>query len=183
MNVHQVPFSRLNWARFVRGVKKFKGSEVGRKARQMFISLIGLLFAINGLNVVNSYVGRDFMTAIADRYMAGFIGWAIVYIGVFAASTAVAVFYSFTEQSLGLLWREWLTRRLVNRYLDHSTYYRLNVTKEIANPDQRIADDIRAFTVTTLSFVLMLLNASFTVIAFSGVLWSISPLLFVVAVL
>jgi putative ATP-binding cassette transporter len=57
------------------------------------------------------------------------------------------------------------------------------MTGEIENPDQRITEDIRAFTVTTISFVLMLLNASFTVIAFTGVLWSISPLLFCVAVL
>ena len=42
---------------------------------------------------------------------------------------------------------------------------------------------MRAFTVTTLSFVLMVLNSSFTVVAFSGVLWSMSPLLFIVAVL
>ena len=38
-------------------------------------------------------------------------------------------------------------------------------------------------TVTTLSFLLMLLNAAFTVVAFSGVMWTISPVLFAVAVL
>jgi putative ATP-binding cassette transporter len=57
------------------------------------------------------------------------------------------------------------------------------MAEEIENPDQRIAEDIRSFTTTTISFVLMLLNASFTVIAFTGVLWSISPLLFLVAIL
>jgi vitamin B12/bleomycin/antimicrobial peptide transport system ATP-binding/permease protein len=40
-------------------------------------------------NVVNSYVGRNFMTAIADRNMAEFIQQAVFYIGVFAASTVV----------------------------------------------------------------------------------------------
>jgi putative ATP-binding cassette transporter len=82
------------------------------------------------------------------------------------------------EERLGLLWREFLTRRAVNIYLDEGTYYRLQAAEGLANPDQRIAEDVRAFTVTTLSFVLMLLNSAFTVIAFSGVLWSISPLLF-----
>ena len=46
--------------------------------------------SVNGLNVVNSYVGRDFMTAIADRDMAGFVRLAILYVGVFAATTVVA---------------------------------------------------------------------------------------------
>jgi putative ATP-binding cassette transporter len=53
----------------------------------------------------------------------------------------------------------------------------------VENPDQRIADDVRAFTTTTLSFVLLLTNALLTVIAFSGVMWTISPMLFSVAVL
>jgi putative ATP-binding cassette transporter len=98
----------------------------------------------------------------------------------------VAVIHRFTEERLGLLWREWLTRRLATVYLKHSIYYRLNnrveADGEIANPDQRIADDVRLFTATTLSFVLMLLNGTFTVVAFAGVLLTISPLLFGVAV-
>ena len=51
-----------------------------------------------------------------------------------------------------------------------------------SNPDQRIAEDIRAFTTTTLSFTLIFLNAILAVVSFSGVLWTISPLLFGIAV-
>jgi len=85
--------------------------------------------------------------------------------------TAVAVFYRFTEERLGqpgseprLLpprrglstdsprsgWacygRGWLTRRIIKRYLDGRTYLRLKESAEIDNPDQRIAEDTRAFT-------------------------------------
>jgi ABC-type uncharacterized transport system fused permease/ATPase subunit len=150
--------------------------------RFLFVLLIVFLFGINGLNVINSYVARDFMTAIEHRDRAGFIWEATVYVGVFAASTLVAVLYRFSEERLALLWREWLTRRLLERYLAQRAYHHLEARAEIANPDQRIADDTRAFTTTTLSFVLMSLNASFTVVAFAGVLWSISVLLFGVAV-
>ena len=68
------------------------------------------------------------------------------------------------------------------RYLDGRTYLRLKESAEIDNPDQRIAEDIRAFTTTTLSFTLIFLNATLAAISFSGVLWTISPLLFGVAV-
>ncbi len=169
-------------ARFVRAVRNFANSEVGWKAKLIFSALVALLFGANGLNVLNSYVGRNFMTAIADRDKAEFVRQAIFYIGVFAGSTVVAVVARFAEERLGLLWRDSLTQRAVKLYLADETYYRLNVSGELANPDQRIAEDVRGFTVTTLSFVLMLLNSSFTVIAFSGVLWAISPLLFVLAV-
>jgi putative ATP-binding cassette transporter len=76
-----------------------------------------------------------------------------------------------------------MTRGILLRYLADGTYQRLNVSGAIANPDQRISEDVRAFTVTTLSFALMALNSAFTIVAFSGVLWTISPLLFGVAVL
>ncbi|QSA98508.1 ABC transporter ATP-binding protein/permease [Methylococcus sp. EFPC2] len=173
---------RLTWVRFVGVLKALSASEVGGRAIALFALLILMLFVISGLNVVNSYVGRDFMTAIANRNMAGFIWQAKIYIGVFAASTAVAVLSRFTEESLGLLWREWHTRQLVTRYLADRTYYRMKETGQVENLDERIADDVRALTVTTLSFVLMLLNGIITVVAFSGVMWSISPLLFGVAI-
>ena len=183
MNQEQVPFDKLTVVRFIGAVRIFAKSEYGRQAKLMFVGLIALLLGINGTNVLNSYVGRDFMTAIEHRNKAEFIQEAVFYIGVFAASTIVAVVSRFTEERLGLLWREFLTRKVINIYLAQGTYYRLQTVEGLANPDQRIAEDVRAFTVTTLSFVLMLLNSAFTVVAFSGVLWLINPLLFGVAVL
>ena len=123
------------------------------------------------------------MTAIADRNMSGFVGQAFLYVGVFAALTVVAVIARFGEERLGLLWRDTMTRGIIKRYLADGAYQRLNAADGIANPDQRISEDVRAFTVTTLSFTLMGLNSVFTIVAFSGVLWTISPALFGVAVL
>jgi len=178
--------SRVTRARFSRAVREFAISEVGGKARVLFAALMGLLLGINGLNVVSSYVGRNFMTAIAHRDISEFRLQVVLYLVVFAVCTVVAVFQRYTEERLGLLWRAWLTHRLVGIYLEHPIYYRLTdhvlENGEIANPDQRIAEDVRVFTTTTLSFVLMVLNGVLTVVAFSGVLWSISPSLFVVAV-
>jgi putative ATP-binding cassette transporter len=183
MNQQQIPFDKQTAVRFIQAVRIFANSEFGWQAKLMFAGLMALLLGINGMNVLNSYVGRDFMTAIENRNKAEFIQEAVFYIGVFAASTIVAVVSRFTEERLGLLWREFLTRKATNMYLDEGTYYRLQTAEGLANPDQRIAEDVRAFTVTTLSFVLMMLNSAFTVIAFSGVLWSINPLLFGVAAL
>jgi putative ATP-binding cassette transporter len=157
--------------------------QVGTKAKWLFATLALFLIAINVLNVVNSYVGRDFMTAIENRKFDAFVRLSLIYIGVFAVSTLVSVSYGFTEQRLGLLWRFWGTRETILKYADNRAYYRLSKKGEIGNPDQRIADDIRTYCTMTLSFMLILVNASLTVIAFSGVMWTISPLLFVVSVL
>jgi putative ATP-binding cassette transporter len=187
MITNEASIDRRTWDRFVRVVKNLKSSDIGRQVALLFALLILLLLGVNGLNVLGSYVGRDFMTAIEHRDAQDFVAQAFVYLAVFALATVVAVFYRFIEERLGLRWREWLTRRLVNVYLEHPTYYRLNdrlaENGEVLNPDQRIADDVKAFTTTTLSFALMLLNGAFTVAAFSGVMWTISPLLFGVTVL
>ena len=170
------------WRRFVDAVRNFASCEVRGRAGLLALALLVLLFGINGLNVLNSYVGRDFMTAIENRDRAGFVHEAIWYVAVFGASTAAAVLLRFCEERLGLLWRDWLTRRLVRAYLAGRAFHRLSLPGGLANPDQRIAEDVRTFVTMTLSLCLMLLNGTVTVIAFSGVLWSISPTLFFVGI-
>ncbi len=77
--------------------------------------------------------------------------------------------------------RAWLTRRFLDRYLAQRTYLRLADRHDIDNPDERISEDVRTYTATTLSFAIMLVNGVVTLVAFSGVLWSIIPWLFVIA--
>jgi len=172
--------------RFVRMFRRFAASEAGHRARWLFAGLIVLLVTINGLNVLNSYVGRDFMTALERRATPTFIRQAFLYVGVFAVSTLAIVFLRFTEETLALTWREWLTRWAVRHYLRPPVYQRLSdrliANGEVANPDQRMSDDIRTFTTVTLSLLILFLNGTFTIIAFSGVMWSISPALFLVTV-
>src|SRR5262245_42407729 len=180
MTAERIPLDRFGWAR--RTVAAFVASDVGHHAIRLSIALVLLMLAISAMNVANSYVGRDFMTSIEQRDMAGFVWMALVYTGVFLASTLLAVYFRFCEERLGLLWRNWLTKALVLDYLGIATPYRLREAGEVDNPDQRIADDVRAFTTTTLSFVLMVLNGTITIIAFSGVLWSITPVLFAATV-
>ena len=168
--------------RLVAAIRTFARSEVGGKAKLMFAAILVLLIGANGLNVANSYVNRNLMSAIAERHIAGFVWQAQLTLAVFAGSTIVAVLARFAEERLGLLWREFMTERAVTTYMADGTYYRLAASGELANPDQRIAEDTRAFTATTLSFGLMAINSALTVLSFSGVLWSISPLLFVISV-
>jgi putative ATP-binding cassette transporter len=182
-----IPLNEQGWGLFVELIRNLVRSEVGRKATWMFVSLIGMLVAINGLNIVNSYVGRDFMTAIAERNTRSYLYEAALYIGVFGVLTVVAVILRYTEESLAFLCRDWMTREFVALYMKCPTYYRMNdaslAASGVEHPDQRIADDVKAFATTTLSFALMVMNGGFTILAFSGVLWAISPTLFVVALL
>ena len=134
MDAQAIPL-KTTGMRFVRTVRTFAQSEVGWKAKLIFAGLVLLLCASNALNVANSYVSRNFMTAIADRDMPGFVRQALLYVGVFAALTLVAVIARFGEERLGLLWRDTMTRGILRGYFTDESYYRLNASGAIANPD------------------------------------------------
>jgi putative ATP-binding cassette transporter len=88
----------------------------------------------------------------------------------------------WVEERLGLVWRRFLTKRSVGNYLGNQFYHRLGDDPHVANPDQRMTDDVKTFTSMSLSLFILSLNATVSVVAFSGVLWSISPMLFLVGV-
>jgi putative ATP-binding cassette transporter len=169
------------WARFAAVAFPVFTSECRGRAWAGLALLLGLLLSINGLNVVNSFVGRDCISALAERHAAMFYTMAFAWVCVFAASTVAEVLARYVEQRVGIVWREWLTRRMLDRYMADRTYCRLARREDVDNPDQRISEDVKSFTTSTLAFLVLLLNACLTLMAFAGVLWSITPMLFLVA--
>ncbi|HZV05649.1 MAG TPA: SbmA/BacA-like family transporter [Gemmataceae bacterium] len=169
--------------RFVLIARPFFVSEDRLKAAAVLGVMVFLGLTVNSLNVVNSYVMRDFMTSLEQRHFARFYFFGAVLAGVFGLATIGEAFSHYAEQRLGLFWREWLTGRLIDRYLAHRAYHRLTVTKSIDNPDERISEDVKTFTTSSLSFFSLILNGILALCAFLGVLWSLTPWLVLAAVL
>jgi putative ATP-binding cassette transporter len=170
------------WSSFVTIARPFFVSEIRTKALTVLAVMVVLSLSVNGLNVVNSYVMRDFMTALEQQEGKQFYVFGGVLAGVFAIASIFEAFSYFAEQRLGLLWREWLTNRLTERYLAHRTFHRLTVNQSIDNPDERISEDVKTFTTSSLSFLVLILNGILALVAFLGVLWSITPWLVLTAV-
>jgi vitamin B12/bleomycin/antimicrobial peptide transport system ATP-binding/permease protein len=157
--------------------KAFFASERRHKALGFTLILLTLALSVGGVQVLMSYVARDFMTAIADNDVPAYWRLLWLYLGTFALAVPLGVYYRWTEGRLALLWREWMAQHLIGRYFNNRAYYRLRGSASIDNPDQRISEDVRNFTGTSLSFLLITLNATVTLIAFIGVLWAISTTL------
>lgn len=115
------------------------------------------------------------MTVLADGKSNQFLLLAFQCAGVFGIITLVAVFFRFIEERLALYWRQWLTDYFLHVYLGSRAYCRLNERPDIDNPDQRITEDVRTFTATTLSLFLIILNSALAFLGFASVLWSITP--------
>jgi putative ATP-binding cassette transporter len=143
--------------------------------------LLGLLLlftlTVSGLNVVISYVGRFFQSALAERDQPTFWRFLWIYASVFVVGTPIVVYYSYIQDKLGLHWRRWLTHRFLDRYFHNRSYYAIDRHPHLDNPDQRLTEDIRSFTTTSLSFLLVVLDSVISLLAFTGILWSISHLL------
>lgn len=143
-----------------------------------FLALLILLsLSVSGMNVIISYVGNFFTTALSKRDEATFWRFLYVYAGVFVVATPIVVLYGYIRDLLGLYWRDWMTGKFLSRYFQNRAYYEINSDEEIDNPDQRISEDIRSFTTTSLFFLLIILSSVIDVISFTGILWSISQFL------
>jgi putative ATP-binding cassette transporter len=154
--------------------RAFFASERRRKARGFLIALLALALTVGGIQILMSYAGRDFMTAITQKNHTAYWTALAWYLGSFALAVPIGVYYRWVEERLALLWREWLAQHLVKRYFNNRAYYRLRGSQSVDNPDQRISEDVRNFTFSSLSFLLIALNSLVTLVAFIGVLWSVS---------
>jgi len=154
--------------------KAFFASTRRRQALRLAGVLLVLVLSVAGVQVLMSYVARDFMTAISKKDATAY--WRLLwwYLGTFAVAVPLGAYYRWTEERLGLLWREWMAQHLIKRYFNNRAYYRLRGSASIDNPDQRISEDVRNFTTVSLAFLLISLNAMVTVAAFVGVLWAVS---------
>ncbi|MBM5816324.1 MAG: ABC transporter ATP-binding protein/permease [Cyanobacteria bacterium K_Offshore_surface_m2_239] len=141
-------------------------------------AIILLILVINGINVGISFIARNIDNALVAYKQDEF--WKIVAIYAFCLVLALPIraIQSYLVPKLGLLWRQWLTGRLINSYLSDRAYYVLNpndeTQEEIDNPDQRISQDTDSFTQQSLGFTVGVFEALLTFFSFIIVLWTIS---------
>lgn len=118
---------------------------------------------------------RDFFDALDKRDPAAFRREILIFLVLAAASMGAAVYQLYLKQLLQLNWREWMTRRFLDAWLRDARHYQLEAgAAEADNPDQRIAEDVRMATELAVEFSVGLLISVSMLVAFVGILWSLS---------
>ncbi|CAM9355749.1 unnamed protein product [Hapterophycus canaliculatus] len=140
--------------------------------RWLLAAVVALTLLNSGVSVAFSYIGRDFWTALSNKDPAQFNIMLQRFLAALAAGVPVTVFYRYERNKLALAWREWMTKRVMEIYYSGQTYYALEASKEIDNPDQRIAEDVRAFTQVSLEFLITVLTSCIDLASFSTILYS-----------
>jgi putative ATP-binding cassette transporter len=143
-------------------------------ARGLLALLILLLLGGTAFSVLLNEQTGEFTSALAAQDAARF--WRSIYktFRIIAAAAPFFVFYYFVRDKLVNYWRRWLTHNFLDTYFRNNAFYKLAFNVEIDNPDQRIAEDINTFTVRSIFYFLLFIETGLQLIAFSGVLWSIS---------
>ncbi len=165
------------WRQFLMITRAFFASERRHKARGYLIVLLVLALMVGAVQILMSYAFRYFMDAITERNNDRYLPTMAWYLGTIALAIPIGVYYRWVEERLALYWREWMAQHLVKRYFNNRAYFRLRGTEGVDNPDQRISEDVRNFTGSSLSFLLIGLNSLIALISFTGVLWGISNVL------
>jgi len=176
-------FTRHVWKQLWRLIRPYFFGRTWGKAWTQLATLMTFSIASTAVSVIwAGYVMSDIMTALERKNVDGFHRGLWIYLGIIAAGIPLAAFYRYTEERMALNWRDFLARTFTLRYFYNRAYYRLQGHQEIDNPDQRISEDVRNFTITALSFSLLVINSTIQVLGLAGVLWTISPLLMYVLV-
>lgn len=169
-----IRFNRHLWRRFSAIAAPYWFGEEKWQARGLLVLLVLLLLGQTGFSVLFNQLTGEFTSALAARDADRF--WTSIKecLAILIVAVPIYAFYYYVRDKLGIYWRRWLTRHFLGNYFSNRAYYKLNANTEIDNPDQRIAEDINTFTQRSLYFLLVLVGALLDLIAFSGVLWSIS---------
>jgi putative ATP-binding cassette transporter len=166
--------------RFVRLAGPFFSSEQKWRVRLLAAGVIALALLQIAVQIRLNLWNKDFFNALEAKDWPAFIDTMWLFAVLAGASMGIAVYQVYLKQLLQLRWREWLTGRLVDGWLENGRHYQMSfIGAGVENPDQRIAENAHWATDMAVEFALGVLNAVLTLISFLGILWTLSGVLHV----
>lgn len=168
----------------------FTRSDEKWSAWALLIGTLVLNLSIVGMSVVLNFWHREFYNALQEKDWAAFLQLLFLYrftpsglmpgfCELAAVWIAVGVYAIYLNQWLQIRWRHWMTTKYLDEWLSDRAYYHISLAGDTGgvgtdNPDQRIAEDLRDFTRSTLSLTLDLISNIVSLFSFLGILWVLS---------
>lgn len=121
-----------------------------------------------------NYWNRDFFDALESRDPARLTGQAFLLVPLCIGSIALAVTSVWGRMTAQRQWREWLTGKVIDYWIEDDRYARLAaVQSERQIPEYRIAEDVRIATDAPIDLALGLVSSLLSAIIFIQVLWTV----------
>ncbi|MBB3859685.1 putative ATP-binding cassette transporter [Novosphingobium hassiacum] len=99
--------------------------------------------------ILSNHWQRDFFDSIEQRQSSLFVTLIFTFLMIAALQVAFVLANNLVSWTLSMRWRNWLTNWYMDRWFARDRFYEIDRLRMIDNPDQRIAEDIKAFTNVT----------------------------------
>ena len=146
----------------------------GRLQWLMLAVLIGFTLCSITISVWIAAWDKRFYDALAAFDGASMPSLIVEYLGYMAMVIGCIVCADWLQKRLIFRWRTHLTEQFQKNWLEGHKHYRLRLTGEPDNPDQRIAEDIYLLADKSISLFRSFINNVAKFSAFVAVLWTLS---------
>ena len=146
----------------------------GRLQWLMLAVLIGFTLCSITISVWIAAWDKRFYDALAAFDGASMPALIVEYLGYMAMIIGCIVCGDWLQKRLIFRWRTHLTEQFQKNWLEGHKHYRLRLTGEPDNPDQRIAEDIYLLADKSISLFRSFINNVAKFSAFVAVLWTLS---------
>lgn len=140
----------------------------------MLASLIGLTLFSTTISVWIAAWDKRFYDALATFDGTSMPSLISEFLGYMAMIVACIGFGDWLQKRLIFRWRSHLTEQFQHHWLDEHKHYRLRLTGEPDNPDQRIAEDIYLLADQSIGLFRSFISNITKLGAFVTVLWTLS---------
>ncbi|HYZ86814.1 MAG TPA: SbmA/BacA-like family transporter, partial [Bryobacteraceae bacterium] len=143
-------------------------------ARGLLLAVVVLNLGIVFINVLLNQWNNNFYDALQLKNYRVFLNLLIRFSWLAGMYIVFAVYGLYLNQMLQIRWRRWLTDRYLRAWLAEDAYYRMQLTGDLDNPDQRIEEDVPSFISGSLTLAIGGMRAVVTLISFVTILWGLS---------
>jgi putative ATP-binding cassette transporter len=117
---------------------------------------------------------RAMFDALDRRDGSSVLHQTVIFLPLIAAVVGVAATATLAKMTLQRRWRAWLNAHVLDQWLTNGRYYQLNlVPGDHANPEYRVAEDLRLSVEAPVDFAIGIFSAVTSAMVFIGVLWFI----------
>ena len=159
---------------FLHLARPFWGGKIQWREWLLLASIIGFTLFSIFMSVKIAAWDKRFYDALAAFNGKAMPALIVEYCGYMALIIGCIVCGDWLQKRLVFRWRTHLTERFQQNWLGGHKHYRLQLTGEPDNPDQRIADDIYQLADKSIVLFRSFINNIAKFSAFVGVLWGLS---------
>ncbi|MDY0958860.1 ABC transporter ATP-binding protein/permease [Sphingomonas sp. CFBP8993] len=95
---------------------------------------------------------REFYDTIEQRQGGLFLSLVVTFMMISGLAIGTQFLHNIVGWTLSIRWRRWLNNWYLGRWFARDRFYEIERLRMIDNPDQRIAEDLRAFTSMGLEY-------------------------------